>query len=102
MPCVSRCGGAGVELLHGAPNRRGGSREGHRSPRSEKAKPRAAERDPVEGGLRHDVRQRRLPGGVREGGQGGRWFRATERRIQKARTASRARRRQLPDRKSVV
>src|SRR5256885_8676145 len=46
-------------------------------------------RSPVEGGLRHDVRQRRFSRRVRRGDQGGRWFRSTERRSQKARTAPR-------------
>ena len=86
------------ELLHGAPHRPGGRRDGHRPPRASPAQPCAARGDSVQGGLGDDLRQRRLRYRVRKSrkSSGPRGVRGPEEGKQRTREAARARNRQLP------
>ena len=85
------------QLLHGAadrPRRRG---DGHRPARAAPAQPDQAERDPLQGLLRHAVRQRRFPRAVRARDRDRRreGLQAAQARVEEARQAARARHRQL-------
>ena len=62
---LSRCRPSRGQLLHGAADRSRGRRDEHRPALAAQAQPDQAERNPLLGFLRHEVRQRRFPGGVR-------------------------------------
>ena len=53
------------QLLHGAADRSRRRRDGHRPPLAAQAQPHQGERNPLQGLVRHAVRLRRFPGGVR-------------------------------------
>ena len=95
---LSRRRSAGGELLHGAPDRRGGARDGDRPAGIAPAQPRAAAGDPVQGRLGDDVRQRGFWKGFRKSPSGWRReeLRASKSRSKKTGQAARARDRQLP------
>ena len=85
------------QLLHGAADRPRRRRDGHRPARAAPAQPDQAERDPLQGLVRHAVRQRRFPGAVRARGRDRRreGLQAAQARVEEARQAARARHRQL-------
>src|SRR5256885_525120 len=95
---IPRRRSAGGELLHGAPDRRGGARDGDRPAGIAPAQPRAAAGDPVQGRLGDDVRQRGFWKGFRKSpsGWGREELRPSKSRSKETGQAARARDRQLP------
>ncbi len=59
---VSRRGAAGRQLLHGAADRDGGPRDGHRPGRAAPPQPHRARADPLQHAIGQSLRQRRLSG----------------------------------------
>ena len=60
------------QLLHGAPDRHGGARDGHRQGRAAPAQPHRARTDALQGAVGHELRFRRVHHRARQGIAGGR------------------------------
>ena len=95
---LSRRRPAGRQLLHGAADRSRRRRDRDRPPRAAPAQPHPAARDSAQDRLRHELRQRRLPGSAAARARGGRrqGLQPAQAREPQARQAARARHRQLP------